>query len=120
MERIVAVKKLGNILGKRMGYRIDLKAPSPEERQLAKEARPTAAKLVEELFEKKKNRMAVLLAADIEYQTIKTELETARTNLSELNSKWHRYKITVGLSDHMFFHVKAEGDSWEEVIAKLS
>jgi hypothetical protein len=30
------------------------------------------------------------------------------------------YKITVGVSNSMFFHIKAEGDSWEEVINQLT
>jgi len=31
-----------------------------------------------------------------------------------------RYKITVGTTSDLFFHIKAQGDSWEDVIAQVS
>ena len=38
MERKVAINKLTKLLGKKLGYRIDDRAPSPEERTAARAA----------------------------------------------------------------------------------
>ena len=39
---------------------------------------------------------------------------------NDLEGKLHSYKITVGKTvAGLFFSVQAEGDSWEEVIAKV-
>ena len=35
MERSVAIKKLGKLLGKKLGYRINTKAPTQEEKAAA-------------------------------------------------------------------------------------
>jgi len=35
MERTIAIKKLGKMLGKSFGYRVDPRAPSREEREEA-------------------------------------------------------------------------------------
>ena len=32
----------------------------------------------------------------------------------------HHYRFTVGTSNGMFFHIRAQGDSWEEVIEKVT
>ena len=42
MERTVALKKLEKLLGKKMGWRINPKAPTAEERTAAKLALPAA------------------------------------------------------------------------------
>lgn len=40
-------------------------------------------------------------------------------HVEKLGYQSRHYKFTVGTSNGMFFLVKAEGDSWEQVIDKL-
>lgn len=120
MERVVAIKKLGKMLGKSLGYRIDPRAPTPEERdQATVEAKTLSAeyKVADEAVEA---RLSAILNADAEYQRLKAERKRLRDAKDEAWSKSRHYKITVGTTSSMFFHVRAEGDSWEEVIEKVS
>lgn len=120
MERAVAIKKLGALLGKKLGYRVDNKAPSPDERAEAKAILP-AANEARRLIEKELNeRRRAILAADQEYQRLLAEHEAAKKHADQLASLLHHFKITVGVTNSMFFHIRAQGDSWEEVIQKVS
>ena|SRR5215475_382517 len=120
MERIVAIKKLTKILGKSLGYRVDPRAPSADERQEAKNALPAAIEKRNKLEKEMNDRRHKILAEDVEYQRSLTAYKEARENTEQLASKTRHYKMTVGTSNGMFFVVKAEGDSWEEIIAKLT
>jgi hypothetical protein len=125
MQRTVALKKLQKIIGKSLGYRINLKAATPEEREIALVELPTAVAEKDRLKKAKDERYAAILAADAEYQTLSTELKAARDRVDLLSHTAHRsHKITVGRNIDAggigFFEVKAEGDSWEEVIGKLT
>lgn len=119
MERAIAIKKLGALLGKSLGYRIDQNAPTREERAAAQTELTAAVAERQKLKEQKDERYRAILAADAEYQRLHTEHEAARKRTDRLFSITRHYKITVGVSTSMFFHVKAEGDSWEEIIDKL-
>lgn len=119
MERTIAVKKLGKLLGKSMGYRIDSKAASRDEREAARAELKLALETRSKLEEEKNQRRRVLLEADAEYQKLDAAYKEARVHVDKLSSITRHHKITVGISNSMFFHVKAEGDSWEEVIDKL-
>lgn len=117
MERAVALKKLGKLLGKSMGYRVDLKAPDQDDRDEAltklKEERPKK----EALRKQMDARVAELLKADEEYQRLKAEHEVSKKRCDEQSYICNRYRFTVGIMGQLFFSVKAQGDSWEEVIA---
>jgi hypothetical protein len=119
MERSVAIKRLGKLLGKSLGYRIDDKAPTQEAREAAKAELLAAIEDRNKLKEKRDERYMMILAADAEYQAFKVAHEAARERVNRLFSITRHHKITVGVTNSMFFHVKAEGDSWEEIIAKL-
>jgi hypothetical protein len=119
MERAVAVKKLVKLLGKSLGYRINDKAPTREERAAAQEASKSAVAERNALKEKRDERYRAILAADAEYQRLHAEHKAASERVDRLWSITRHYKITVGTTTSMFFHVRAEGDSWEEVIDKL-
>ena len=120
MERAVAIKKLGKILGKSLGYRVDPKAPDQDERDEAR------AKLREIIPEREAKRAAVearrkaLLQADAEYQRLKDELEEIDKRRDRLSATNMHYRFTVGTSNSLFFTIKAQGDSWEDVIAQVS
>lgn len=120
MERAVAIKKLGKILGKKLGYRVDPKALSRDEREVARIECLEAVKERKELEEKKNARSRAILEADAEYQRLAADHKAARERAERLGSMSRRQKITVGTSEGIFFRVMAEGDSWEEVIEKLT
>jgi hypothetical protein len=119
MERSVAIKKLGKLLGKRLGYRVDRDAPDAETRAAVRQQLPglrAAERKVEAAMDA---RRAALLAADPEYQALAEAFRLARAG-RQAAAATSRYRITVGISGAVFFHVKAQGDSWEDVIAKLT
>lgn len=120
MERAVAIRKLGQILGKKLGYRVDPKAPTREEREAAKiELRAALTERVK-LREQRDERRRAILAADPEYQKLNAEHQAACKRVDKLGSITRHYKITVGETNDIFFLHRAEGDSWEEVIEKLT
>jgi hypothetical protein len=120
MERKVAINKLGKLLGKKLGYRVDDKAPSPEERAEAASALAPAIEERNKLKEQRDARYKEILAADAEYQSLAAAAREAGKKVEELSSITRWYKITVGTSEGMFFLHKAEGDTWEEIIDKLT
>jgi hypothetical protein len=121
MERNVALKKIGKLLGKKFGYRINAKAPTPEERAAARLALPAAIEERNKLKEQREARYLAILAADAEFQNLKAAHKAAAEKADRLSSKTRHFKITVGdTSSGLFFMVKAEGDSWEEIIEKLT
>lgn len=120
MERAVAVKKLAKLLGKDFAYEVKSDAPDRERREQARtelelvlRRRERASKLVEA-------RREQILAADGEYQSLLKDWKQAREAANKLQGVLHHFKITVGTANKLFFHVKAQGDSWEEVIHKVS
>jgi len=118
MERKEALKRLRRLLGDKVGYRVRPDAPSAEERE---EARQRHATLVEQrnAASRAMNERQRVLLQDAEYQRLRQEYKHAEKTVHENNSTMHLYKFTVGTSGDLFFHVKAEGDSWEEIFAKL-
>ena len=73
----------------------------------------------DELERAKNARMLELLEADAEFQRLKTAYDASRKRCEKLVSIQHHYRFTVGVSNGMFFIIKAQGDSWEEVIKKV-
>jgi hypothetical protein len=120
MERAVAIKRLGKLLGKGLGYRVDPKAPTQEDRDSARAEMKRAVTEREELKAKWEARRRAILDADQEYQLLTVAYQASRERADKLFSIQHHYKFTVGTSNGMFFHVRAQGDSWEQVIDKLS
>ena len=120
MERAVALKKICKLLGKKTRYRIDTKAASREERDAARAKLSNAVKARNELQEKRNDRQRAILAADAEYQSLLAAHKAAVENSDKLLSIMRHHKITVGTDEGFFFSVKAEGDSWEEIIEKLT
>jgi hypothetical protein len=120
MERAVAIKKLGKILGKSLGYRVDPKAPDQDQRDEARAKLKIAGAERDALSKQREARLQELLQADTEYQRLKAECAEAKKRCDELVAISSRYRFTVGVMNSMFFMVKAQGDSWEEVIGKLA
>lgn len=78
MERTVAIKKLGNLLGKKLGYRVDPRAPKQEEREAARADLRAAREVQNKLREQRDARFAAILAADSEYQNLKAAFADAQ------------------------------------------
>lgn len=120
MERAVAIKKLSKMLGKSFGYRVDMKAPDQEQRDEARAKLKIASAERDALIKQREARLQEILQADAEYQRLQAAQKEARKHCDELLVISSRYRFTVGTSSSMFFHVKAQGDTWEQIIAKLS
>ena len=119
MKRDIALKKLQKLLGKNMGYRVDPDAPDADGRAEAKVERARVAADAAELKLKLDRRREELLSADPEYVRWRELHKAARDRADRLTGMQHHYRFTVGISGEHFFTVRAQGDSWEEVIAKL-
>lgn len=120
MERTVALKKLERLLGKKLGWRVNPNAPTPEARAEAKSALPSAREERDRLKVERDARHRAILEADAEYQALNIAAKAACERVDKLFGTTCHYKITVGISLGWAFEVKAEGDSWEEVIGKLT
>jgi hypothetical protein len=120
MERAVAIKKLTKILGKSLGYRVDPKAADQDDRNEAMAKLPDVRSAVRALEIQMRQREDAILEADAEYQRLKAARADAKKALDNLLGTTSSYRFTVGVMSSMFFHVKAQGDSWEEVIAQLT
>jgi hypothetical protein len=120
MERAVAVKKLTRILGGSLAYRVDPKAPKADDRAAARAQLADAVAKRNSLQERVAARREAILKADAEYQNLLKAHEIACKHAANLSSMMRHYKFTVGTNNGMFFVVKAEGDTWEEVIGKLT
>jgi hypothetical protein len=114
----VPTKKLVALLGKNVAWRISKTALPPEERAALSEKLPALRDLKKSAEERMNARRAELLK-DAEYQRLVAEYKAAREASEQAASKTHHRPICVGTSSGMFFMVKAEGDTWAEVIAKL-
>ena len=119
MRREDALKKLSRLLGKNFRYRVDPTAPDADERAEAKARLPELNARLDELGLQRNERRKALLDADAEYQRLKAEYDAASKARSDAVSCTMHYRFTVGTLGELFFHVKAQGDSWEEVISKV-
>lgn len=120
MERSVAIKKLGKLLGKNLGYRLDPKAPTREEREEAQRQLPALTAARQQAEKAMEARRAAVLAADVEYQELVAAYKDARNATNAMFSITNHFKVTVGTTSSLFFHIRAQGDSWEDVIQQLS
>jgi hypothetical protein len=120
MRREVAIKKLGRLLGKQLGYRVDPKAPDQEARDEARLKLRAEMQRRQQLGEAVEARRTALLNADPDYQRLKAAYGEARQSCEALSAITGHYRFTVGVSNSLFFTVKAQGDSWEDVIRKLT
>lgn len=120
MDRATAIKKLGKLLGKNMGYRVDPKAPTQDERDEVRAVIYDEIAKRDAIRKQRDERSKAILAADTEYQRLAAESRAASDHVAKLSGALHHYKFTAGTCSGMFFRVEAQGDSWEQVIAELS
>ena len=121
MERIVAIRKLRKLIGKGFAYRINPKALTGEEREAAEAELKLATAEMVRVRAERDDRYKAILAADPEYQRLLAAHNEAYKRQKKLMGDVHSRKISVGDTSSGFFYlVNAEGDSWEEVIDKLT
>ena len=119
MERQEALRRLRKMLGKQFAYEYRPDAPSEEERAEAKARHAELAKQRQELSQAVAARQQYLLQNDATYQELRAKYKLADKAVTANNGAIYLYKFTVGTANKLFFHVKAQGNSWEEIFAKL-
>jgi hypothetical protein len=99
---------------------VDPKAPDQDERDEARAKLPDATAKRKALSEQMEARRIAILQADTEYQQLKAAHADAKKCCDEIFSITCHYRFTVGVSNGMFFTVRAQSDTWEQVIGKLT
>lgn len=119
MNQTQAIGKLRKVLGDRLAYRLDRKAAKAEARGEArvKAQEAAASKTAAEAL--RRERMDFLLGQDAEYQRLNDEVKELTKEHERLRSITLRAPITVGVDTGWSFSVRAEGDNWDEVVAKI-
>jgi hypothetical protein len=120
VQRSIAIKKLKKLLGKSFTCDINPNAPTREERDKAEVELRAANAAQGSLGAQAEARRRAILGADAEYQRLTADYVEARSRSAELSSITFSYKIRVRSSNGLFSSVLAEGDSWEQVIDKLT
>lgn len=118
MERAVALKRLHKMLGKGFAWRINPNAPSAAERESAETALPGVIELRNTFRDARDARYKELLQ-DEKYKALCEKAREMQERVEKLSGVTRHKKITVGTANGLFFVVKAEGDSWEDIFAKL-
>ena len=123
MTRAEALKKVRKLLGPKAAIEVKEGITSPDRRQAASEEGRIISAEVKALSDRMEGRRQMLLAADDLYQSLLKEYRALKKRHNELTGEMLRYRFTTGRINGAggisFFHVDAQGDTWEEVIAKL-
>ncbi len=114
----VPVKTLVKLLGKNAAWRVSKTALPPEEREILKAKLPELRGLAA-MAEERMNARRKELLQDPEYLRLLEAHKFARDASQQAAGRVHHRPICVGISNNLFFTVKAEGDTWPEVVGKL-
>lgn len=120
MNQAQAIAKCTKIIGKTFGYRVDPKALNAEERDVAKEKSRALMAQRQAAEKAMQDRRAEILKGDATYQTLKAEYEALKKAHEIASSGLYHKRITVGSVSSMFFSVRADGDTWAEVVEVLT
>jgi hypothetical protein len=125
MNRAEALKRLRPILGKRLAYQENPKAPVGEAREDAREHYRIAVADFNRLDDEREKRRAALLAADPEYQRLRAACAEADRRRNRHGSLSRARRLTVGYTSDLaglgpIYHQKAEGDNWQEIVDQLT
>lgn len=115
-----ALAKLKPFLGPHAAYRMNPHASDADERAAALLELPALRANRDALKAARSKRAEELLANDAEYQRLKSEEKLATDRHSVTWGRSQSYRITVGHTSSMFFHVDAQGDTWADVLTKLA
>ena len=119
MNQKQAIAKLTKIIGPKIGWRINSKALDEagraEQLEAGKAMRATERTLKDALDA----RRAELLKDPV-YVDLRNRWNVAKDAADKALSRSHSKPIEVGRTGELFFTVLASGDSWEDVVEKLS
>lgn len=119
MTRQEAAKRLGKLFGKKAGYRVTDNAPNAHQRGKAGEAIRELNDRLRDHNREMDELRAILLSGG-EYQDMVRVQKELKKALNDLSGMRLGYKFTAGYVSSMgFFHVEAQGDTWEEVFTIL-
>ena len=120
MNQSQAIAKLRKIIGAGFAYRIDPDAPAAEQRDEIRRAWRDAKELERKATAARQARYLELLKTDAEYQRLCAEVKKAEAAASKAGAGMNRHRVMVGRDMGFAFSVFAEGDNWDEVVAKAS
>lgn len=119
----VPTRRLQKLLGNKAAWRVNPKAPDAAGRAAAAAVAEDLANDAKSALDAMNARREELLKADAAYQTLRADYDAAKKARDDNSGRRHWYPISVGTISGVagmdFFHVKAEGDTWDEVIKKL-
>lgn len=122
MTRAQAFTKIKRILGPNAHVDVGNEITSPEKRQAAHDAAESFRQQRTELDARITSLQKVLLDHP-EYKALQAQRTALRKQFEQVNWQQSRYKFQAGIVSDLgpfnAFHVRASGDTWEEVIAKL-
>jgi len=118
MNQSQALAKLKKVLGPKMRYRVDPKAPDLKERKSIHAAYEAASEAERVARDACTARLDHLKKWDAKYQKLLAAFKAAEHHKDSLPSA-HSFRVTVGLDQTLFFSVKAQGDTWDEVVSQL-
>jgi seryl-tRNA synthetase len=122
MTRDQAFKKIRKLLGPKAAADVRGDISSPEKRERASESLKFLRTRREELDAKITARQKELLDVP-DFQALLEERRKLRKEVDSFQGEALHYKFMAGrisgVGGISFFHVEAQGDTWEEVIAKL-
>lgn len=119
MNQTQALAKLRKIIGPKLGYRIDPKAPTGEEREVMRAHFQEATAIVQAAEAARMARYNELLNGDAQYQLLKVAAKAAGEAKERTKSNLYRKRITIGVNNSLYFSVRADGDNWDEVVGKV-
>jgi hypothetical protein len=122
MTRDEATRKIKKLLGPKALLEARGEISAPDKRERAREAARFLKARTVELDAKIAARQKELLDVP-DYQAMLAERKTLRKDANDLLGDQLHYKFQAGtlggFTGFPIFHVEAQGDTWEEVIAKL-
>jgi len=119
MNRKQAIAKLKTIVGPKLGYHEPRNALDAEgraeQREIARSLRVEECALRTALDE----RRAELLSDPV-YVDLRTRLNAKKAEADKAQARSHRKPIQVGKQGEVFFHILADGDTWAEIVEKMT
>lgn len=119
MNQTQAIKRLRALLGNSVAWRTNPEALTAEEKESYLQASPILRGVVEGLKVAVDRRRREILAGDAEFNRLRDALKAAEEAKQSNSSRIMSYRVTVGRAGSLFFTVEAQGDNWEEVVAKV-
>lgn len=122
MNEKQAIAALKKIVGQKLGWRVDNKAPGVDERA-AFSAEHSALRLRERELRDQLDAKRAELLRDPAYVALREQHQQAKEGADRAGSMSRHYRITVGKigGDRGFnyFHVMAQADTWDAAVEKI-